>query len=122
MPEEYQKLSELTDDVVTWRIIPSATKPFTVFFDARDTWLVVLPGFTGGGEYHPIRVMRQFGYRQGAFIDSTAPRLMQPYPFSTTAFTIMLADLMRHGVKSTDIAVVKGSRCTSEFVTEVQGL
>ena len=56
--EEYQKLSELTDDAVTWRIISSAAEPFTVFFDARDTWLVVLPGFTGDVEYHPIRVIR----------------------------------------------------------------
>ena len=83
---------------------------------------MVLPGFTGGVEYHPIRVMRQFGYRQGAFIDSTVPRLMQPNPFSTTASKTVLADLMRHGVKSTDIAAVKGSGCTSEYVIEVQGL
>ena len=60
--EEYKKLSELTDDAVTWRIIPSAAEPFTVFFDARDMRLVVLPGFTRGVEYHPIRVMRQFGF------------------------------------------------------------
>ena len=100
----------------------TAAEPFTVFFDARDTRLVVLPGFTGGVEYHPIRVMRQFGYRQGAFIDSTAPQLTQAYPHSTTASTMVLADLMRYGVKSTDIAAVTGSGCTSEYVTEVQGL
>ena len=82
----------------------------------------MLPGFTEGVEYHPIRVMRQFGFQQGAFIDSTVPRLMQTYPLSTTASTTVLADLMRHGVKSTDIAAVKGSGCTSEYVTEVQGL
>ena len=75
VPEEYQKLSELMDDAVTWRIIPSAAEPFTVFFDACDTRLVVLPGVTRGVEYHPIWVMRQFGYQQSAFIDSTAPRL-----------------------------------------------
>ena len=46
--EEYEKLSKLTDDVVTWRIIPSATKLFTVFFSTHDMQLVVLPGFTGG--------------------------------------------------------------------------
>ena len=115
----YQKLSELTDDVVTWRIIPSAAKPFTVFFNARDTRLVVRPGFTEGVEYHPIRVMRQFGFWQGAFIDSTAPRLMLTYLLSTTTATAELANLMRHGVKSTDIAAMKGSRCTSEYVAEV---
>ena len=47
---------------------------------------------------------------------------MQPYPFSTIASTTVLADLMRHGVKSTDIAATKGSGCTSEYITEVQGL
>ena len=57
VPEEYQKLSELMDDAVAWRIIPSAVEPFTVFFDASDTQLVVLPGFTRGVEYHPIQVM-----------------------------------------------------------------
>ena len=58
VPEEYKKLFELTDDTVTWRIIPSTAEPFTIFFDTRDAQLVVLPGFTGGVEYHPIRVMR----------------------------------------------------------------
>ena len=61
--EEYEKLSKLTDDAVTWRIIPSATEPFTIFFGARDMRLVELPGFIGGVEYHPIRVMRQFGFQ-----------------------------------------------------------
>ena len=36
VPEEHKKLSELTDDAVTWRIIPSTVEPFTVFFGARD--------------------------------------------------------------------------------------
>ena len=66
--------------------------------------------------------MRQFGFWQGAFIDSTAPKLMQTYPLSTTVATAELADLMRHGVKSTDIMAVKGSRCTPEYVAEVQRL
>ena len=34
--EEYEKLSKLTDDAVTWHIIPSAVEPFTVFFGTRD--------------------------------------------------------------------------------------
>ena len=76
VPEEYQKLSKLTDDVVTWRITPFAAEPFTVFFDVCDMRLVVLPGFAEGMEYHPIEVMRQFGFRQGAFVDSTAPHLL----------------------------------------------
>ena len=42
--EEYERLEKLTDDTVTWRIIPSAARPFTIFFDARDMRLVVLPG------------------------------------------------------------------------------
>ena len=84
--------------------------------------LVVLPGFTRGVEYHPIRVMRQFSFQQGAFIDSTAPRLLQPYPLNSTAATTELADLMQHGVQSTDIAATKGSGCTPEYVMEVQGL
>ena len=61
--EEYQKLAKLTEDTVTWCIIPSAAEPFTVFFSARGMWLVVLPGFLGGVEYHPIWVMRQFGFQ-----------------------------------------------------------
>ena len=56
--EEYEKLLKLTDDTVTWRIIPSTVEPFTVFFGTRDMRLVVLPGFTEGMEYHPIWVMR----------------------------------------------------------------
>ena len=56
--EEYEKLSKLMDDAVIWRIIPSAAEPFTVFFSTYDMRLVVLLGFTGGVEYHPIWVMR----------------------------------------------------------------
>ena len=66
--------------------------------------------------------MRQFGFQQGAFVDSTAPRLLQTYPLSSAAATTELADLMQHGVQSTDIAAVKGSGCTPQYVTEVQGL
>ena len=84
--------------------------------------LVMLPGFTRGVEYCPIRVMRQFGFQQGTIVDSTAPRLLQPYPLNSTAATTELANLMRHGVRSTDIAATKGSGCTPEYVTEVQGL
>ena len=117
--EEYEKLSELTDDVVTWRIIPFVAEPFTVFFSTRDMRLIVLPGFTTGVEYHPIRVMRQFGFRQGAFVDSTTPKLLQTYPLSTTAPIKELAKLMQHGVRSTNIVAVRGMGCTPEYVTEV---
>ena len=44
--------------MVTWHIIPSMAEYFTVFFSAHDRRLVVLPGFIGGIEYHPIWVMR----------------------------------------------------------------
>ena len=84
--------------------------------------LIVLPAFTRVVEYHPIQVMRQFGFQQGAFIDNTTLRLLQPYPLSSTAATTELASLMCHGVQSMDIAAAKGSGCTSEYVTEVQGL
>ena len=84
--------------------------------------LVVLPGFTEGVEYHPIWVIRQFGFQQGAFVDSTAPRLLQSYPLSTTVATTELANRMRHRVQSMDIMAAKGSGCTPEYVTEVQGL
>ena len=73
-------------------------EPFTVFFSTRDMRLIVLLGFTAGVEYHPIRVMRQFGFQQDAFVDSTTPRLLQAYPLSTTAPTKELANLMQHGV------------------------
>ena len=36
VPEEYEKLSKLTDDEVTWRIFSSAVEPFTVFFGTHD--------------------------------------------------------------------------------------
>ena len=52
--EEYERLEKLTDDTVTWRIIPSAAEPFTVFINTCNRRLVVPPGFTGGVEYHPI--------------------------------------------------------------------
>ena len=93
-------------------------EPFTVFFSTCDIRLVVLPGFTEGVEYHPIRFMQQFDFQQDAFVDSTVPRLLQPYPLNSTAATTELANLMRHGVQSTDIAAAKGSGCTPEYLTE----
>ena len=51
-------LEALIEDLVTWRIIPAVAEPFTVFFNDSDMRLLVLPGFTRGVEYHPIRVMR----------------------------------------------------------------
>ena len=92
--KEYEKLSKLTDDAVTWHIISSTAEPFTVFFGPHDMRLVVLLGFSEGVEYHPIWVMRQFSLQQGAFVDSTAPRLLQPYPLNSIAATAELADLM----------------------------
>ena len=82
----------------------------------------MLPGLIGGVEYHPIWVMQQFGFQQGAFIDSVVPKLLQPYPFNSTVATTELADRMRHGVQSTDVAPIKGSGCSSNYITEVQGL
>ena len=61
--EEYEKLAKLTEEAVTWHIILSTAESFTVFFNGRDMRLVVLQGFTGGVEYHPIQVMRQFGFQ-----------------------------------------------------------
>ena len=66
--------------------------------------------------------MRQFSLQQGAFINSTALGLLQAYPFGSTSATTELADLMQHGVRSTDIASTQGSGCTPKYLTEVQAL
>ena len=63
----YDRLEGLTEDSVTWCIIPSDTVPYAVFFNDSNMWLIVLPGLTGGVEYHPIPVMQQFSYCQDAF-------------------------------------------------------
>ena len=105
--------------MVTWRIIPSAAEPFIVFFRACDRRLVVLPRFTGGVKYHPIRVMWQFSFQQSAFISSVAFDLLRLYPLNTTAATVRLANLLHDGVQSSDIATVKGLGCSPEYLTEV---
>ena len=66
--------------------------------------------------------MQQFGFQQGAFVSSVAFDLLRLYPLNTTAATARLANLLRDGVRSSDIAAVKGSGCTLEYLTEVQGL
>ena len=65
--EMYERLEGLTEDDVNWRIIPSDVEPFAVFFNYSDMRLIVLLGFIEGVEYHPIHVMRQFGYCHDAF-------------------------------------------------------
>ena len=71
--EEYEKLERLTEGAVTWCILPTAAEPFTVFFNGGDMRLVILLGFTRGIEYHYVRVMRQFGFHQGAFAKCRLP-------------------------------------------------
>ena len=56
--EVYEKLEGLTEDIVIWRILPTAAEPFTMFFNGNNTQLVVLLGFAGGVEFHPIRELR----------------------------------------------------------------
>ena len=55
--EVYEKLEGLTGDTVVWRILLTVVDPFTVFFNGNNARLVILPGFTGGVEFHPIRVL-----------------------------------------------------------------
>ena len=114
-------MAKLTEDAVTWHIVPSAVEPFTVFLSTHDKRLVVLLGFTGGVEYQPIWVMRQFSFQHDAVVDSTALELLRPYSLNSTATTTELAHLMHHGIQSIDIAAVIASGCISEYVTEVQG-
>ena len=66
--------------------------------------------------------MRQFGFQQGTFVESTAPDLLQLYPLNSTVTTTELAHLLHYGVQSTDIVAMKGSGYTPEYATEVQGL
>ena len=61
--EKYEKLEGQTGDTVVWRILPTVADLYTVFFNENNAQLVVLPGFTGGVEFHPIQVLRQFGLR-----------------------------------------------------------
>ena len=117
--EEYEKLERLTEDAKIWRIIPPAAVPFVVFFNKSDMQMIVLPGFAGGVEYHPIRVMRQFGFHQDAFEESPLPEFFRLYPLSSTVMTTELSCLLCCGVQSTDIAVVKGSSCTPEYVAQI---
>ena len=67
--EEYENLWGLTEGAVIWRILPATAEPFIVFFNGSNTRLVVLLGFTGGVDFHPIQVLRQFGFRQDAFVE-----------------------------------------------------
>ena len=118
--EEYEKLEGLTEDTVVWRILPTAADPFTVFFNGNNAWLVILLGFTGGIEFHPIRVLQQFGLRQDAFIESHMLERFRSYPLNSSVMTEELARLMRGGIRSTDIATVPGSDCTAGYIAEVQ--
>ena len=61
--DEYKRLERLTEGTVFWRILPTAAEPFTIFFNEGNMQLVILLGFIGGVEYHPIWVLRQFGFR-----------------------------------------------------------
>ena len=117
--EEYEKLEGLTGDTVVWRILPTTVDPFTVFFNGNNARLVVLLGFTGGVEFHPIRVLRQFGFRQDVFTEGHMLERFQLYPLNSSEMMEELARLMRGGIRSTDIAAVPSSDCTAGYIVEV---
>ena len=119
--EEYEKLERLTEGTVIWRILPTTAEPFTIFFNRGSMRLVVLSGFTGGVEYHPIRVLQQLGFHQDAFAEGQMPEIFRLYPLSSMMMTAELARLMRGGIKSTYIAAVPGLGCTVDYISEVQG-
>ena len=114
----YQQLESLTEDRVTWRIFSSAAEPFLVFFNDSDMRLIVLPGFTGGVESHPINVMHQFDFCQDAFEQSLMPECFKLYPFDSTVMMTELSRLLRCGMHSSSITMMKGYGYTPVY--EVQ--
>ena len=119
--EEYEKLEMLTKGTVIWRILPTTAEPFTIIFNGGNMRQVILLGFTGGVEYHPIWVLRQFGFSQDAFAEGQMPEIFQLYPLSSTMMMAELARFMPGGIKSTNIATVPSSGCTADYISEVQG-
>jgi len=122
VPELCDRLKDLAEaeDTVTWCILASEPRTFTAFFNTTDIRLVVLPGFTGGVEYHPIRVLRQFGFCQDSFGQSNCPARYKEYVVGSNAITTELARRMREGVRSTSLALTAGSDCTAEYEAEIQ--
>ena len=116
----YNVLEGLTEVSVTWRIIPADAEPFAAFFNDSDMRLIVLLGLTGGVEYHPIRVMRQFGYCQDAFEQDPMPTFYQQYPLSSTAMTTELACMAHCCIYSNRIPMMKGSGYTSEYEAHME--
>ena len=49
------------------------------------------------------------------------PEFFRLYSLNSTIMMAEMARLMRGGIKSTDIAVVLGSGCTTDYISEVQG-
>ena len=91
-----------------------------MFFNGNNARLVVLPGFNGGVEFHPIRVLRQFGLRQDAFIEGHMLERFRSYPLNSSVMTEELAGLMRGGIRSTDIVAVPGLDCIAGYIAEEQ--
>ena len=48
------------------------------------------------------------------------PERFRSYPLNSLVMTEELARLMRGGIRSTDIAAVPGSDCTTGYIVEVQ--
>ena len=48
------------------------------------------------------------------------PKRFQLYPLNSSVMTEELARLLRGGIRSTDIAAVSSSDCTTGYITEVQ--
>ena len=116
----YNVLEGLTEDSVTWRIIPADAEPFAAFFNDSDMRLIVLPELTEGVEYHPIRVMRQFGYCWDAFEQVSMPSFDRQYPLSSIAMTTELACMAHRCIYLNRIPMMKGSGYTTEYEAHME--
>lgn len=48
------------------------------------------------------------------------PEFFQLYPLSSTIMTMEWSLLLRCGIQSTDLAMVRGSGCTFEYMAHIQ--
>jgi hypothetical protein len=78
--EQQERIMSVIDEEVDWSLLPIAPpKPVRLWINDTDARVMVLPGLTGGVEYHPDRVLRQLGYLQGLGYDHKLPEKLAKY-------------------------------------------
>jgi hypothetical protein len=110
-------ISATEEDFIDWCILPiKKTKPVRIWIDDLNAQVMVLPGPTGGVEYHPIRVLRQLRHTQIHFNDATLPERFRRYPPDSIHVMHEINAALKEGISTVQLNVPNIAMASKAFL------